>query len=540
MRFVYVIFKIIISFLLYYSGILFFLLKLSIKKGLYIFNYHSFNTFVNDYWKLGALEFSNYKDNFERQIKFFNKNFNKIENFKLFKLDEYSYKNPTYFLSFDDGYKDNFDIAFPILKKYSVPAIFFVTTSVIGSNNLLWFDRIRLIYEMKKKRNIIGSIKLKKQCNNEIVKYKKLNYDKFRTNLSELEKSCHKKLQRIMMNWNEIEKLKKEGFIIGSHTHTHPILARLNYDQQMDEIKTSVDTIKKILGFKSVFFSYPEGIQNSYNKETIDILKKIGIKFSFTTYYGINNEYTSPYQFKRIGINPSDPVPIVALKVIRENLRNLLEIDYFQKIGLKLKQYGFFNLSKRAIKRILKKLGIHFECYYILNRSIDEDINSFFLKKRLKMKVKKISYTDFEESEFFNIYPQSKIKIYKKRFSDSDFQAFAAEMDNKLVYITWIGINFLRIQAINFEKKLDKSEGALVDSFTLPEARCMGIHSFMNSYRLRRLKEMGIKKVYAAVLKGNRPALKTQLNHGFTRGEEIIWFKLGRIEKYFVKKIYFE
>ena len=48
-------------------------------------------------------------------------------------------------ITFDDGYKDNYDIAFPILKHYRAKAVFFVATSIIGTKQWLLHDRLRLL-----------------------------------------------------------------------------------------------------------------------------------------------------------------------------------------------------------------------------------------------------------------------------------------------------------------------------------------------------------------------------------------------------------
>src|SRR5215813_5180021 len=45
-------------------------------------------------------------------------------------------------ITFDDGYRDNYEYAFPILKKYGLTATIFVATGVTGSSNLLWHDRV--------------------------------------------------------------------------------------------------------------------------------------------------------------------------------------------------------------------------------------------------------------------------------------------------------------------------------------------------------------------------------------------------------------
>ena len=100
-RFFFNIILVPFSYFLYLSGILFLLMKLLVKKGLYVFNYHSFNTFENDYWKFGSLFSSNYQDNFAKQINFFDKYMKGVDSFDFgtVHLDK-----PKYVLTFDDGF----------------------------------------------------------------------------------------------------------------------------------------------------------------------------------------------------------------------------------------------------------------------------------------------------------------------------------------------------------------------------------------------------------------------------------------------------
>ncbi|MHA1845686.1 MAG: polysaccharide deacetylase family protein [Promethearchaeota archaeon] len=510
-------------------------MKIFIRKGLYIFNYHSFNTFVNDYWKFGSIFFSNYQKNFEKQVQFYLKYLNKVETFN---LKEISYTKPLFFLTFDDGYRDNFEIALPILKKYSLPSIFLITTGLIGTENLLWHDKVRLFFEKRKNNNLFNSMHVKRECKRRLNQLKKKRLDVFAREIEEIPEFQNRSL-RLMMDWTQVHELYHNKFLIGIHSHTHPVMSALDFNQQVEEIKKSIELIRENLNYNPIFCSYPEGTSSSYGSDTIEILKKFGIQYSFTTVCGLNQRETNPYRLKRIGVNPSDPVPLLAVKILKATAKNIwLKSEMFNKCRYSLKQYGFFYSVKRFAKHVLKPLGINIDTYYILHRNLDEDIKIFSLPE--KMEIKQMNYKDFENSEFFTIYPEQKRELYRKRFKNDDYQAFGVKIKGKFVYMTWISTDSIEIKAINFKKKLTQDEAVLVDSYALPEARGLGIHNFMNGYRLRKLKEKGIKKVYAGVLSENRPALKTQLKYGFKKGEKITWLRIGRFEKYFKKAVDFK
>lgn len=209
----------------------------------------------------------------------------------------------------------------------------------------------------------------------------------------------------------------------------------------------------------------------------------------------------------------------------------------FRELRDSYKQYGFFLSLKRVLKKVGRLFGLQYESYLVLNRSLDEEIRSFKLSD--KVEVSKIGFQDFEGSKFYNIFPQGKRELYRERFSNENCEAFGAKSDGVLVYMTWISTDVLKLEGIDYRLELDEGEGALFDSFALPEARRLGIHSYMNGYRLRHLKGKGLKKAYVAMLADNMPALKSQLKHGFVQGEKISRLKFGKLQKYFKKKVHY-
>jgi len=295
-RFFFNIFLVLFSSVLYATGILYLLLKLLVKKGLYVFNYHSFNTLENDYWKFGSLFSSNYQNNFARQIRFFDKYMKGVDNFELgsIRLDK-----PKYVLTFDDGYKDNYQIALPVLKRYSTPAIFFVTTKPVGTNALLWYDKVRYFYENKNKGRGFRSIFRKKELKSRLMELKKMGMVELEDCVNQMEKESEKH-GPLMMDWDEIKKAHAEGILIGSHTYTHPILTRLDQDEQTREIQTSLEMIQKNVNVTPWVFSYPEGDENSFSQDAIQYLKNSGIQYAFTTTGGVNLDMSSPFNLKRI------------------------------------------------------------------------------------------------------------------------------------------------------------------------------------------------------------------------------------------------
>jgi peptidoglycan/xylan/chitin deacetylase (PgdA/CDA1 family)/ribosomal protein S18 acetylase RimI-like enzyme len=526
--------KIAVSYVLYYTGLLHVLSKLFVRRGLWIFNYHGFSTFANDYWNFGSLYTSGYGGNFEKQVRYFEKDFRKLTDFN---LAEALGGRPAYFLTFDDGYKDNFDIALPVIVKLAIPSIFFIVTGAIGTDGLLWYDSVRLRYEQKRPRGRWAASRLKRACKKKLARLKLTPG----TEGQWMRQGSPETSSRLMMNWDEVRGADSAGVLIGAHTDTHPIMSLLSSESQREEIRTSIETIKQRTDRSPEFFSYPEGRADSFNEETVRILKERGVRFAVTTEDGVNELEDLPYCLRRIGMNPSDPVPVVALKIALIGLRKELHLrglkEWNAQTGVKIRQYGPWNAVKRAFKAALRMIGIHIETYWVLTRDLGSHIEAPAPVPGLV--VKRLRYEDFKASPFFREFSPEKRELLERRFSSPDHQAFGAERNGELVYMTWIATDSLRIEAIHFEQQLGQDEGVLLDSMTLPKVRGLGIHSYMNSYRLARLQEKGVKKVYVAVLAENRPALKTQVKSGFRHGERILWLSLGRSERYFRKEVHF-
>ncbi len=284
----------------------FIVLKIVYRKRdvLVVLNYHNFSLYNNYKIKRGNILETGYADNFEKQIRFYKKHFNFCypEDFFAGKC----FKGINVLITFDDGYKDNYDIALPILKKHDAAAVFFITTNFIGSNNWLWHDRVRyLVVEGKINANEAEN-RLRKM--NQGFPVDEAFNDK-------INKFFEKAPKRLMMNWAEVKQLADNGFVIGAHTSNHKVLSLLDENEQQNEIETSIKEIKQNLKIETEHFAFPNGL---YNQTTLDILEANKIKYAYTIKNGYNRPVTpSKMQIKRIGINASDAIGVILIKLLR-------------------------------------------------------------------------------------------------------------------------------------------------------------------------------------------------------------------------------
>lgn len=278
------------------------ILKYVIKnRGVWIvFNFHNFSAYTNYFSRRGHLFETVDSKNFESIVEWLSVRFNillpgDIESFRNDKV------NIT--ITFDDGYRDNYTKASPILKRNGVRAMFFVVTDFIGTTNLLTHDEIRLAVSEGRLDIDSGEGYLRS-----------LNKAKSTISLPSFDKVQN--TRRIMMNWSEINKLIADNHIISSHTASHIDLMTSSREEQLFEIDKSLKAIRKF-GAEANAFAYPNG---RYSDTTIDILESHQIKYGFTTEYGFNTfeEFEKgSMQIKRIGLNVSDSKGTILLKLLK-------------------------------------------------------------------------------------------------------------------------------------------------------------------------------------------------------------------------------
>ncbi|HAO22730.1 MAG TPA: hypothetical protein DCQ37_21110 [Desulfobacteraceae bacterium] len=233
-------------------------------------------------------------------------------------------------ITFDDGYKDNFDIAREILKKAGIPATFFVPVHPIDKGEPYWWDYLYHTVRqnmpafcnfLKHSRHahIAADQPLNLLCRS-MVRY--LNGADNAVRLSffaEMFKEFGNYTGgRTLMTWEEIRQMQQDGFSIGSHSLSHTPLTDLTPDQAKFEIEQSKIILSQRLGTEVSGFCYPRG---AWNKTVADIAKHAGYAYAATTIFGSNTRGCNLYALARRnmsdyqGIRAHFPIPAYLLEM---------------------------------------------------------------------------------------------------------------------------------------------------------------------------------------------------------------------------------
>ncbi len=170
--------------------------------------------------------------------------------------------------TFDDGYRAIATVAQPILARYQIPAVVFVCGDPIAGEKLQWYDAL-----------------FRARGKSEVERAKQLRHPEWR---ALVEKHATPATRGDLCSLLSVEELRglagKPGIEIGSHTASHPILARGNVEEQRAEIARDLDRLQEWCGARPRAFAYPSGARGvDYGPDTVELVREGGFDFAFTT-----------------------------------------------------------------------------------------------------------------------------------------------------------------------------------------------------------------------------------------------------------------
>lgn len=226
------------------------------------------------------------------------------------KVDEYLYSKiklrNSCLITIDDGDRTFYDVIFPILLKYQLPAILFVSPKIIMNNQNFWFQEIRDFDKTNLNKIICNYFNndLSEYSNGSILKNCKIE-DIWKIINEYKNKYGFQSKKQYNMSIEQLKEVHKSKIVkIGAHTQNHPILRNENNETSKKEITESILDLEGIIDDKVHYFAYPNGTPNlDYNNREVSYLKENGIRLAFTTEARNLSIDVSPLEIPRYGIS---------------------------------------------------------------------------------------------------------------------------------------------------------------------------------------------------------------------------------------------
>lgn len=201
---------------------------------------------------------------------------------------------PWCLLTFDDGWRDNYTTAYPLLQRFHAPATIFLVTGMIGTPEVFWVERLREAWNSPLRRGEIDSIiaeilpgqkEGRETTLEEFIEYAKHQSADDRARLLQRLLPPDRLNDRAggvdqMMSWNEAAELGRNGVEMGAHTVTHPLLTYEDRAAVRQELRLSKKAPEENLAVQVRAFAYPNG---DWNERVREEVKRAGFKCAFTT-----------------------------------------------------------------------------------------------------------------------------------------------------------------------------------------------------------------------------------------------------------------
>jgi peptidoglycan/xylan/chitin deacetylase (PgdA/CDA1 family) len=219
-------------------------------------------------------------------------------------------------ITFDDGYRDNYLYAYPILKKYGVPATIFLATGHVDHGTPFWWDRVSYAIHNSASENLetsqLGAHDLKSaadrwQASRVIdTRLKQLLDRQKNLAIEELVRQLGVDLPKTMaremiLTWDEVREMARNGISFGSHTVNHPTLIGLPLEETRKEIVDSKRRIEENVDQPVNTFAYPDGRLANISDGIKAILRENGFVCAvYATPNRLVSPGTDPYGLGRI------------------------------------------------------------------------------------------------------------------------------------------------------------------------------------------------------------------------------------------------
>lgn len=208
-------------------------------------------------------------------------------------------------ITFDDGDKSFYEVVYPVLKKHNVPATLFVSPTICKEGRNFWFQEMEGLDHDKFKSLIADKYSIEQQLLEKIPVFgilKNLKIGEIWHFIESYKKKFEvEEMESRNINTDQLLEMDRSGLVeMGAHTLNHPILTNEDDQTSESEIVDSFQGLEEILGHKTLYFAYPNGMPGiDFGEREINILKKVDCKLAFSAETRSFSSKDEAYSFPR-------------------------------------------------------------------------------------------------------------------------------------------------------------------------------------------------------------------------------------------------
>ncbi len=275
---------------------------------------------------------------FEAQMRFLR------ENYRVASLEEAcrelssgAKSEPGVVVTFDDGYRSAYTVAFPILQKYRLPATIYLTVESVEKGQVAWYDRVFLAMTVapsgELQLDLPGSCRFQLNSPEDRLRAALEVVALLRTLPNCQRRQCCQLLENEIglpqnalssrvLTWEEIHTMHKAGIAFGSHTLTHPVVSQLAPEEMEHELAASKCLLEKELGTPVLDFAFPFGKASDCSTAALSTLARCGYRSAVTTVPGVNSPQVNPFELRRLQVGFDGSIARFAFDLGRAFLRS--------------------------------------------------------------------------------------------------------------------------------------------------------------------------------------------------------------------------
>lgn len=222
-------------------------------------------------------------------------------------------------VSFDDGFANNYTTAAPILEELQVPAVFYVTSGLVGTDRMFWVDQIEDCLNLTSAREIVVVLDEPRTWRLDTREQKIAAVDAIKEYCKRTTSDTKDRVLADLVtatgvtpsvdhadnyhaiSWPQLRAIAASPlFTVGGHSLYHDVLAALPPARMRRDVQQSIDLLARELGAPIVHYSYPEGQPHHYDERVIQTLKDRGIVCCPSAVPGLNPPGTDLFHLRRV------------------------------------------------------------------------------------------------------------------------------------------------------------------------------------------------------------------------------------------------